>query len=133
MTPEASPVTLQQGETLRVTGQLTPTNVNTLNMSQNFRLAVVDSPSATRISAAGTPGAGAYTGYAMFMNMGQTLSNSNPFQLRERITNPGTGFLGTSGDWGGLANGAASGADGYDSGTSYTFTMDLTRTATDAL
>ena len=67
--------------------------------------------------------------------MGQTLGNSNPFQLKERVVASGD-LLSTGGNWGangvadaGLANGATSGATGYSSGTQYTFMMTLTRTA----
>src|SRR5688572_23823593 len=45
-TPEASPVSLAQGETLRVTWVFSPTNVNVSNTSQNLRIALMDSPSA---------------------------------------------------------------------------------------
>jgi hypothetical protein len=132
-TPEAAPVTLAQGETLRVTWQFSLTNVNTLNTSQNFRLAVVDSPSASRISANGTPANAAYTGYAMFMNMGQTLGNSNPFRLMERDGSTAALLSASTPPWNPLANGATSGNDGYDSGATYTFVMDLTRNSLDQL
>ena len=138
-TPEAGPVTLGQGESMKVTWQFSLSNVNTSNTSQNFRVALVDSPSATRIAAAnGSPGSGAYTGYSMFMNMGQTLGNNSPFQLRERVVSGD--LLGTSGNWGangtanaGLANGATNGATGYTAGPTYTMVWDLTHTLTDEL
>ena len=132
-TSEATPVTLAQGETLRVTWVFTPTNVNTLNTSQNFRLAVVDSPSASRVTTNGTPGSAAYTGYAMFMNMGQTLGNSNPFRLMERDGTSAALLSASTPPWNPLANGATSGNDGYDSGATYTFVMDLTRNSLDQL
>lgn len=133
-TPEASPVTLANaGDSIKVTWIFTPTNINgnpagtTNNTSQNFRLALVDSPSASRISANGSPGSSTYTGYGMFMNMSPTLGNSNPFQLREHDNNGN--LLSSSGDWQSLTNGATSGNAGYVSGTEYTFMMTLTRTA----
>jgi hypothetical protein len=104
-TPEATPVTLAQGEKLKVTWQFTLTNVGANNTSQNFRYAVVDTPSASRLAANGSPGTAAYTGYAMFANMSNTtLGNSSPFALRERVVASGAS-LGTAGDWG--ANGVA--------------------------
>jgi hypothetical protein len=137
-TPEASPVTLANpGEKIKVTWIFTPTNINgdptgnTSNTSQNLRLAVVDSPSASRISANGSPGSSTYTGYSMFMNMGAVLGNSNPFQLREHDNNGA--LLSGSGDWLALANGATSGNTGYASGTEYTFMMTLTRTLANEL
>ena len=132
-TPDGSPVTLlNAGDQLKITWQFTPNNVNASNTSQNFRIAVTDTPTAARLASDATPGTAAYTGYALFSNMGQTLGNANPFQLRER-TNPGPGgsgaFLSSSGDWSALANGVSSGAAGYTSGTLYTMIMTLTRTA----
>jgi hypothetical protein len=137
-TPEALPVTLaNSGDQLRVTWVFTPTNINgdpngqTSNTSQNFRLAVVDSPAASRISAPGAPGSSTYTGYGMFMNMGAVLGNSNPFRLMEHDNNGA--LLSGSGDWLPLANGATSGTTGYVSGTQYTFLMSITRTVSNQL
>jgi hypothetical protein len=131
--PEAGQVTLNQGDKLRVTWKFKPNNVNASNTSQNFRVALVDSPSAARLTAPGAPGTAAYTGYGMFMNMAPTLGNSSPFRLMERNVASGD-LLATSGNWTGLGTtGAASGNHGYDSGTEYTFVMDVTRTVADAL
>jgi hypothetical protein len=131
-TPEALPVTLANaGDRLKLKWVFTPTGVNATNTSQNFRLAVVNSPAASRLSANGTPGSSTYTGYSMFMNMGQTLGNNNPFQLREHDNNGA--LLSGSGDWLILANGATSGNAGYTSGTQYVYMMTLTRTATNQL
>jgi PEP-CTERM motif len=135
-TPEATPISLlNAGDQMKLIWSFQLTNVNTSNTSQNFRLAVIDSPSASRISANGTPSAAAYTGYGIFANMGQTLNHASSFQLRERVVASGD-VLGTGGNWGangvanaGLANGATSGATGYVAGTLYTYTMTLTRTA----
>jgi hypothetical protein len=140
-TPEGSEVELAQGQTLKLTWIFTPTNVNTSNTSQAFRFALVDSPTAgSRVTADNnSPGSAAYTGYSIFGNMGQTLGNSNPFQLRERVVASGA-FLGTANQWGangvadvGLANGATSGNTGYASGTEYTLMMSLTRTVLDEM
>jgi len=132
-TPESSPVTLAGvGDQLKVTWVFTPSNVNTNNTSQQFVLCVVDSPSSARLTADGAPGSAAYTGYAMYMNMGQTLGNNNPFQLRERSVASGD-LMTSSGNWAALANGAASGNHGYDSGTPYTFVMTFAHNASDGL
>jgi hypothetical protein len=131
-TPEGSPITLAQGDRLRVTWAFTPTNVNTSNTRQNFRLALVDTPAAARITVNSAPGSAAYTGYGMFMNMGQTLGNANPFRLMERAVASGA-MLSASGDWAPLANGATSGNAGYASGTEYTFVMELFRNLSDEM
>jgi hypothetical protein len=129
-TPEGSEVNLANaGDKIKVTWVFTPTNVNLLNTSQNLRIALVDSPAASRISAPGTPGSAAYTGYGIFANMGQTLGNSNPFRLMERAGASGA-LLSASGDWAALGTtGATSGNHGYDSGTQYTLMMTIMRTA----
>lgn len=139
-TPEANPIVLANvGDQMKVTWRFQLTNVNTSNTSQNFRIAVLDSPSAARISANGSPGSAAYNGYSLFANMGQTLGNGNPFQLRERVVASGD-LLSTSSNWGadgvasaGLANGATNGATGYAANTPYTLTMTFTRAAGGAL
>ena len=138
-TPEDCEVNLANiGDQMKVTWVFTPTNVNASNGSQNMRIALVDSPAGARLAADGAPGSGAYTGYAMFLNFGQTTGRSTPFQLLER-TNPGTAgsgaFLGTSGDWTSIANAAGfgNGAVGYVSGTEYTFEMIMTHNATNGL
>lgn len=139
-TPEALPVSLASaGDQMKVTWRFRLTNVNSTNTSQNFRFAAFDSPSASRISANGTPGSAAYAGYAIFGNMGGTLGNSNPFQLRERVVASGD-LLSAGANWGangvanaGLANGASSGSTGYVAGTDYTMTMTFTRTAASEL
>jgi PEP-CTERM motif-containing protein len=134
-TPEATPVSLlNPGDALRVTWVFTPTGVNAGNASQNFRLALVDSPSAARLAADGAPGSALYTGYGMFMNMGNTFGHASPFQLMERVTPiASSALLSGSASWTGLANGAANGAHGYDSGISYTFIMTLTRNGSSGL
>ena len=140
-TPEGSEVNLAQGQKLKLTWVFTPTGVNASNTSQGFRFALVDTPtSGSRVSGNNaSPGSAAYTGYAIFANMGATLGNSSPFQLRERVVASGA-FLGTANQWGangvadtGLANGATSGNTGYVNGTQYTLTMMLERTVLDQL
>jgi hypothetical protein len=134
-TPEASPATLAAaGDQLRITWAFTPANVNLSNGSQNFRLAVVNSPAASRVTGPGTPGSAAYTGYAIFGNMGQTFGHSRPFELLEH--NASGSLLSGSGDWtqfSPVANGATQNATGYASGTEYTLVWTFTRTATNGL
>ena len=132
-TPESGQVSLSQGESVKVTWTFTPHTVNTSNTSQNFRVALVGTPVGSRLSGDGTMASAAYTGYAMFMNMGQTLGNSSPFRLERRNVASGD-ILGTSGNWAAVGTtGATSGNHGFDDGTSYTLTMQLTRTLADAL
>jgi hypothetical protein len=139
-TPEGSEIDLaNSGDKIRVTWVFTPRNINITtaggepgsNTSQNFRFALVDNvvgTGSTRATANGSLPAAAYTGYAILANMGTTLGNSNPFQLRERtLMTPGN-LLNTSGDFGNiLGNGATSGNDGYDAGTQYTMVWEATR------
>jgi hypothetical protein len=133
-TPELSPVTLAQGQKLKVTWVFTPTTIAS-NTNQSMRLAVVNTPGVNRLNADGSPGDAAYTGYAMFMNLSSPdLGNANAFQLMERA-DPATpsAMLSAGASWSGLANGATTGESGYTSGASYTYTFEATRTAADAL
>lgn len=134
--PDGSPITLANpGDTLRLTMDFTPTGVNASNTSQAFRFAVVESPA--RLTTDAGPANGVYDGYAIFSNMGQTLGNSNPFALRRRTQAASGPILNNDGDWGGsagtLANGATTGADGYDDGVLYTMNWIMTRTAANEL
>jgi hypothetical protein len=137
-TPESAPVTLgAAGDQLKVTWTFKPTSVanDTTNTGQSFRLAVVDSPSSLRVTADGaSPGNSTtddYNGYAMFMNMDQTLRRSSPFSLMRRV-GPG-GFLGTSDRWSTLIDDGTTNDPGYVSDNLYTYTMTITRNAADGL
>ncbi|HEV2695101.1 MAG TPA: immunoglobulin domain-containing protein, partial [Verrucomicrobiae bacterium] len=136
-TPEGNEVNLvNTGDELKITWIFTPTTVSSANTSQGLPLAVVNTPSGSRLTADGSPASAAYAGYAMFMNVAQTLGGSAPFQLKKWSLASGTSgnLLGSSGSWTtALANGVASGVHGFDSGTSYTFTMTFTRNATSGL
>lgn len=138
-TAEATPISLTStGHQISVTWVFAPSGVAndpTNNTGQNFRLAIADSPSANRLTtdaAPGAPSGGNYLGYAMLMNMDQTLRRTTPFSLAER--NAGTaGFLSASGDWTTLIDAAGTGDPGYVSGTQYTYTLTLTRNASSGL
>ncbi len=134
-TPEGSEATLANaGDKLVVTWKFTPTNINNgggSNTSQNFRFAVADSvvgAGSARTTGNGTLANAVYTGYTIFGNMGTTLGNSHPFQLKARTATATGKFLDNSGDWGtALADGAVTGNHGFDSGTAYTMTWTMTR------
>jgi hypothetical protein len=131
-TPEATPVTLANvGDRLRVTWAFDTNDVNATNGSQNFRIAVVDSPGASRLAANGTPGNAAYVGYGIFGNMGETLGHADPFELVERVAGS-SALLSASGSWTTntpLGDDGASGDPGYSDNTRYVYTMELTRLA----
>jgi pectate lyase len=135
-TTEPSPVTLAgTGDQLKITWVFTPSGVNSGSTSSSgLRVAVMDSPSTSRLTSDGSPGNSTYAGYGMFMNMATTLGSSSSFQLMERSA-PGTSsaFLSASGSWTALANGAGSGHTGYASGTQYTFVMTFSRNASSGL
>lgn len=129
-TPEATPVTLADaGNKLKVTWVFTPNNVNALNSSQNFRLALVDTPSAARLATDAAPPDSTFVGYGMFMNMGATLGRSTPFSLMERSLLTSGNLLSSSGNWASLVDDGNTSDIGYVSGTQYTFVMTATRTA----
>jgi hypothetical protein len=134
--PEAQPAILAKAtDKLILTWQFSLTSLGAANTSQNFRLAVVDTPSSARLSTDVQPGSAAYAGYGMFMNMSDSaLANANPFRLMER-TAPATAsaLLSASASWTGLANGATAGNTGYAAGVTYTYKMELTRNASSGL
>ena len=128
-TPESNKVNLaNSGDQLRVTWAFTPQNVNASNGSQNFRVALVDTPNGARPVADSNPPSGAYAGYALFLNFGQTTGRATPFQLLERTAASGD-LLGASGNWGGAVNAAGfgNGAVGYGNDVPYELVMTLTR------
>lgn len=125
---ENSPVTLADaGDKLEIVWKFKLTNVNVSNTSQNFRLAIMDSPADTRVTMNNAPGEGAYTGYAMFGNLGQVTDNSGAFQIRER--NGAGGTLGTSSLWSAQDSGMGKAVLGYEDNIEYTFTATIERTA----
>jgi hypothetical protein len=131
-TPEASPVTLaNDNDRMKVTWVFRTNDVNATNGSQNFRIAVVDSPGAARLAANGTPGSAAYTGYGIFGNMGETLGHADPFELVERVAGS-SALLSASGSWTTntpLGDDGANGDVGYTDNTRYVYTMELRRLA----
>jgi hypothetical protein len=140
-TPESAPATLSApGHQLKVTWVFKPSGVandDMNNTGQNFRLAVVDSPAANRLFVAGSPQGNVagetYDGYAMFMNLDQTLRRSSPFSLMKRVAGDNLGFLSASGAWASLIDDGTTGNPGYVSDTAYTYTMTITRNALDGL
>lgn len=129
VTPEASKVNLaNNGDQVKVTWIFTPQNVNASNGSQNLRIAFVNTPNGGRLAVDGAPASGAYAGYALFLNFGQTTGRSTPFQLLERVAATGD-LLSAGANWGNAVNAAGfgNGAVGYASGTEYQLVMTLTR------
>lgn len=132
---EGSEATLTNiGDSLSVTWTFSLTGTNATNASQGFRIALVDSPGAARVSSDTAPGNSTYAGYGMFLNVGQALGHTNPFQLLER-TAPGTSsaLLSASASWTALDDQEAIGPNGYADATSYTFNMTISKTAASEL
>lgn len=125
-TPQGSEVTLANpGDSIKVTWVFTTGDVNATNTSQAMRFALIDS--ATFLAADGTP-SGSATGYAMFINMGETLGHSNSYNLRGRTAN--SAILSSSGDWGtNIANSGVANDPGYTDNTQYTMVWTVTRNA----
>lgn len=128
-TPESSPVTLaNDGDQLKVTWAFNLSGADaTVNGSQNMRIALVHTPAGVRLTSDENPGDGAYTGYAVFLNMGPTLNRSNPMELKPRTAASGN-LLSSGANWGDVdADGGTNGATGYATGVDYTFEMTVTR------
>lgn len=134
-TPEASPVTLTNvGDKISLHWVFTPSGVTTTSTSnQDMRIALVDSPAASRITSDATPGSAAYTGYGVFLNMksGTLGASSNNFQIEERVAGS-SALLSSSSSWTSLAGTGTNTTPGYTSGLKYTFDMSITKTATGA-
>jgi hypothetical protein len=132
---EAYPVTLaNEGDQLNLTWVFSLSGAPTaLNSSQNMRVALVNTPSAARLTTDTNPGNASYTGYAVFLNMGPTLDRGNPMELKPRLlaVNP-SNLLSSSGNWSDVdADGGTDGATGYAEGVDYTFAMTVTRVGAD--
>lgn len=134
-TPEATPVTLvNPGDQLKITWVFSLTGLNAASSGQGFRVAVVNSPSAARITTETTPGNSTYTGYALFGNMRSgTLANANSFAIMARTNLASAALLSSSAAWERRANGADNTVPGYADNTPYTFTITFTRTVANEL
>jgi hypothetical protein len=130
--PDATPVTLAQGETLRVTWVFTPDGVGT-NNGRNLRMALVDTAGADRRTTDGSPNNSTYSGYRISLNVAQTLI-ANTMELRERTQFAADNLLVNDDRWsGGLASVGADGAAGMVNGTPYTFVWSIKRTLADEM
>ncbi len=130
--PNATSVSLANaGDILKVTWKFSLSNVGAQNSSQNFRVALVNTPDANRIVTSGAPPDSTFTGYGMFMNMGTTLGRTTPFRIVERSLLTTGNLLSSTANWATFADDTAVVGDtGYAADTPYTFVMSLTRTAT---
>jgi hypothetical protein len=122
------------GDEMKVSWTFSMQNVDALNTSQNLTLATAFSP--THTTGDGSFPSETYSGYGTFMNVGQTLDHANPFALKEYYSTTAAPLLGTAGAWGAngvqsgtLISAGTSGNHGYDSSTTYTYVMDITRDA----
>jgi hypothetical protein len=133
-TPEGSEVELRApGEQLKVTWKFSLTGTSTDgNTSQNLRMAIGDSPAASRLVGEGAPGSQAYSGYAVFANMGETLGRSDPWEIYKRADSGGN-YLSSSGEWISKVEDGDLDAEGYADDVEYTVVLTLTRTAADEI
>jgi hypothetical protein len=126
-TQEETPVQLNAtGDSIKVTWSFRLNTINASNTSQGLHIALVDSPSGSRLTANGSSIDGEYRGYGIFANIAPTLGNGSPFQLRKRSISTGN-VLASSGNWTAVGNGATTGNHGYDENTEYTLTWQITR------
>lgn len=131
-TPDATPVTLAQGETLRVTWQFTPSGVGT-DAGRGLRLALVNTPGADRLTTNATPASSTFTGYRISLNVSQTLV-ANSLELRERTVMTSDNLLVNDDRWNDvLTSVGAAGTTGMADGAQYTFTWTVKRTLADEL
>jgi hypothetical protein len=134
-TAEATPVTLSQGEKLRVTWKFTPTTLGT-DTGRGMRSAIANSPPANRLAANGSPSNGLYSGYRLSFSMSTANLPANALELRERV-DPTTSaaFLSADAAWtGSIASvGGGGTTKGMVNGVEYTYLLELMRTVSDEL
>ena len=134
-TSDANPITLvNAGDKMTITWTFSLTGVSTSSSTTGgWRLAVVDSPNASRLTSDASPGSSTYSGYALWMNMATSLGSADPFQLRERAA-PATSsaMLSAAASWTSIIDQEAA-STGYADGVTYTFTFTAERTAAAAL
>ncbi len=140
-TPEASPVTLAQGQAIRVTWEFTPSGLSASG-NRDWRMALVNTGAAERITnnANSAPPNSAFTGYRVSMNVSALPSAGALLDLFERQVLTTENLLVNNDRWG--ANGTASatlataaptaGTPTMVNGTKYTFVLMIKRTLADA-
>jgi hypothetical protein len=128
-TPSASPVTLSDGQALKISLTFTPSGVAANSTASTTRFAVADYTGGTRLTADGTSSSMNGTGvkgYGLFLNVANTFG-AVPLSLRERTT-LGSDLLGQATDWTTLSSGGGLAGDpGLFDGVSYTLTITLAR------
>lgn len=128
-TPGASPVTLSDGQALKVTLTFTPSGVAATSSATTTRFAIADYTGGSRLTADGTSSSMNGTGvkgYALFLNVANTFGVP-PLSLRERTT-LSSDLLGTATDWTTLGSGGGQAGDpGFTNGISYTMVLTLAR------
>jgi hypothetical protein len=130
--PDGSPVTLAQGETLKVTWTFTPTGVST-NTGRGLRVALVNTAEADRRTTDGSPNNSTYTGYRLSLNIAQALI-ANTIELRERTQFASDNLLVNDDRWSGnIASVGADAAVGMVDGTAYTLEWSIKRTLADEM
>jgi hypothetical protein len=131
-TPDATPVTLAQGETLKVTWEFTPTGVGT-DAGRGLRMALVNSAGADRRTTDGSPNNSTYTGYRLSANVSGALV-ANSLELRERAQFASDNLLTNDDRWtGSIASVGAAATEGMLSGTRYTLVWSVKRNLADEI
>jgi hypothetical protein len=135
--PEATPVSLAQGQQIRVTWVFTPTGINNggaADAGLGFRTALANVGALERRTTDGSPLDSQYSGYRISFNVAPTLP-ATAIGLRERFA-PGTAgnLLVNDSQWTtNMATAGTAGAEGMLNGTQYTYTFSLTRNEADGL
>lgn len=131
-TPDATPVTLAKGETLKVTWVFTPTGVGT-DTGRGLRLALVNTAGADRLISNASPANSTFTGYRLSLNVAQALV-ANSIELRERAQFASDNLLVNDDRWSAsIASTGAAAAAGMVDGTQYTFLWTIKRNAADEM
>jgi PEP-CTERM motif len=133
-TTEATPVTLGQGDKLRVTWVFVPNGLGT-DAGRGLRMALVNTGALERRTSDGSPIDSMYTGYRVSLNVSSAGLPASAIEIRERATPATTGnLLVNDSQWtAALASAGGLGNTSMVNGTQYTYEMTLTRTVADEI
>jgi hypothetical protein len=135
------PVHLAIGNQIIVTLKFTPNGFTSFTNNGSLRFGLFDYADSGTLYTADDPtltgslGGGANVrGYMLDLDFGKVFSSSNPLSLYVRDSLADNNLMGTTGDFSDMAdgpyNGAYSNVTAFQSGTSYTLTLSVARTAT---
>ena len=128
-TNTASPVSLNVGDTLKVTLAFTPSGVAAQNGNFGLRAGLFNYSGGTRTTTDTVAAGAGVRGYLASVNFGSTLTN-RPLEIMERTNIASASVMAFPADYSSLgAGGGGTGAPGFNSGAPYTLELSAKRNA----